>query len=255
MISKEDLLKNFSNDDKDSVIRIYDNLILAQNKDIPVFSKMFCSLNIWHYFVENFNRNDFVVEANGAYDEADRRIISFNNMYCYEYPFICLKIINKSKFKTLSHKDYLGAIMSLGIEREKLGDLRVVDNYAVVPVYEDIADYIASSLDCVGRSPVDILIIDTNDLPESNFEEMIINIPSLRIDNYVAKLANVSRSKAIELLQNGKVLVNYSKIKGKSDEIHENNIITISGVGKFRTGTIVGSTKSGKNKVIIKKYV
>ena len=55
MISKENLLKNFANEDKDSVIRIYNNLILAKNKDIPVFSKNFCSPNIWSYFVENFN--------------------------------------------------------------------------------------------------------------------------------------------------------------------------------------------------------
>ena len=137
MISKENLLKNFANEDKDSVIRIYNNLILAKNKDIPVFSKNFCSPNIWSYFVENFNKNDFIVEADGAYDEADRRIISFNNKYFYEYPFICLKITNKSKFKNLTHKDYLGSIMSLGIEREKLGDLRVVEDYAVVPVYEE----------------------------------------------------------------------------------------------------------------------
>lgn len=255
MISKEDILKNFSNEDKDSVIRIYDNLILAKNRDIPVFTKMFCAPNIWIYFVENFNSDYFKVEANGAYDEADRRILAFNNLYCYEYPFTCIKIINKSKFKNLCHKDYLGALMSLGIEREKLGDLRVVDNYAVVPVYEDITNYVISSLESVGKCPVDVLAISNEELPESAFEELIINIPSLRIDNYVAKLANVSRSKALELIQSNKVSVNCCKIKEKSQDIQENNIITISGVGKFRTGEIVGSTKSGKNKVVIKKYI
>lgn len=255
MISKENLLKNFANEDKDSVIRIYNNLILAKNKDIPVFSKNFCSPNIWSYFVENFNKNDFIVEADGAYDEADRRIISFNNKYFYEYPFICLKITNKSKFKNLTHKDYLGSIMSLGIEREKLGDLRVVEDYAVVPVYEDIASYIITSMESVGRCPVKIEIIDKEHLPQSVFEEIVINIPSLRIDNYVSKLANVSRAKAIELIQNNKVSVNYCKIKEKSKEVQENNVITISGVGKFRTGSIVGNTKSGKIKVVIKNYI
>lgn len=255
MISKEDLLKNFSNEDKDSVIRVYDNLILAKTKDIPVFSKNFCSPNIWSYFVEHFNNNEFIVEADGAYDEADRRVVSFNNQYFYDYPFLCLKITNKSKFKSLTHKDYLGSIMSLGIEREKLGDLRVVDNYAVVPVYEDISNYIISSMECVGKCPVEVEIIDKEHLPQSIFEEIVINIPSLRIDNYISKLANVSRSKAIELIQNNKVSVNYCKIKDKSKEIQENNIITISGVGKFRTGNIIGNTKSGKNKVVIKKYV
>ena len=145
--------------------------------------------------------------------------------------------------------------MSLGIEREKIGDLRVVHDYAVVPVYEDIANYITTSMEFVGRCPVEIEIVDKEHLPQSVYEEIVINIPSLRIDNYVSKLANVSRAKAIELMQNNKVSVNYCKIKEKSKEIQENNVITISGIGKFRTGSIVGNTKSGKNKVVIKKYI
>ena len=56
-------------------------------------------------------------------------------------------------------------------------------------------------------------------------------------------------------MQNNKVSVNYCKIKEKSKEIQENNVITISGIGKFRTSSIVGNTKSGKNKVVIKKYI
>ena len=86
-------------------------------------------------------------------------------------------------------------------------------------------------------------------------EHINLSLPSLRIDNYVSKLANVSRAKAIELMQNNKVSVNYCKIKEKSKEIQENNVITISGIGKFRTGSIVGNTKSGKFKVVIKNYI
>ena len=110
-------------------------------------------------------------------------------------------------------------------------------------------------MEFVGRCPVEIEIVDKEHLPQSVFEEIVINIPSLRIDNYVSKLANVSRAKAIELMQNNKFSVDYCKIKEKSKEIQENNVITISGIGKFHTSSIVGNTKSGKNKVVIKKYI
>ena len=83
------------------------------------------------------------------------------------------KITNKSKFNKLSHKDYLGAIMSLGIEREKFGDLRVIDDFAVVPIYEEVIDYIFCSLDKVGKSPVSVEEIFEENLPKINFLETI----------------------------------------------------------------------------------
>ena len=145
--------------------------------------------------------------------------------------------------------------MALGIEREKLGDLRVIDNYAIAPIYEEVADYILYELSSVGRSPVSVEEIQEDNLPKSNFLEGTIIVPSLRLDNIVAKLANISRGKAVEIIDSGKVLIDYSKSIDKSKEIKDGQRVTISGIGKFVIGEIVGNTKSGRYKVKMNKFI
>ena len=106
--------------------------------------------------------------------------------------------------KPVSHRDYLGSIMALGMEREKFGDLRVYENYAVVPVYEDVVEYVISSLNSVGKSPVSCEVINDTTLSKVNFLEVIINVSSLRLDSIVSKLSNISRSKALDLINQNK---------------------------------------------------
>ena len=145
--------------------------------------------------------------------------------------------------------------MALGIEREKLGDLRVIDNYAIVPIYEEVADYILYELSSVGKAPVSVEEIQEDNLPNSNFLEGTIIVPSLRLDNIVSKLANISRGKAVEIIDSGKVLIDYSKSIDKSKEIKNGQRVTISGIGKFVIGEIVGNTKSGRYKVKMNKFI
>lgn len=255
MISKEDILKNFLKEDTEDVLKVYECMSLAYSKGIPMFTKFFCKPNIWLFFINKFNSNNFKVEAKGAFDECDRRILAFNNIYDIPMPYRIVKIINKSKFNNLCHKDYLGAIMALGLEREKLGDLRVIDDFAIVPIYDKVADYVISELSSVGRAPVIVEEVFEDNLPKCNYVEEIIIVSSLRLDSIVAKLAKLSRGKAIDLIDSGKVLVDYSKSSQKSKDIKTNQRITIGGKGKFIIGEIVGSTKSGKYKVKINKFV
>lgn len=255
MLKKEDVLKNFNKEEIDEVIRVYELMKLSYLKGIPVFTRKFYTPNIWLYFEKNCNSKNFKVESKGYFDESDRRIISFNNIYESEYPYNLVKVENKSKFSKLTHRDYLGAIMSLGLEREKFGDLHVKDDYAVVPVYEDITDYILTSLTSVGKSPVCCEIVYDTELCQTSFENDVINIPSLRLDSIVSKLAKVSRGKALELIDNNKVLIDYCKVSNKSQELKEGQRITIAGVGKFVVGNVLGNTKSGRFRINIKKYI
>ena len=255
MIKKEEVIRNFSKEERDEVVKIYEWMELAYEKEIPLFSRSFCTPNIWLYFVNNFNTKNFKVEANGYFEESDRRVLSFNNIYGSDYPYKLIKIEKKSKFDSLSHRDYLGSIMALGMEREKFGDLRVYENYAVVPVYEDVVEYVISSLNSVGKSPVSCEVIYDTTLSKVNFLEVIINVSSLRLDSIVSKLSNISRSKALDLINQNKILVDYCKVNSKSLEVKEGQRITIAGVGKYIMGSIVGNTKSGRFKVNIKKYI
>lgn len=252
---KELISKQFGDEDKNEVLNLYEKYKLARDKEIPMFGNSFYTPNIWRWFEKNFINSSCKVESNGVFEDSERRMISFNNVYNTSFPMKLLKIENTSKFNELTHKDFLGGILALGIERNKIGDLLVKDNVCYVPIHEDIESFLIFNIDKIGKSSCKIEILEKYDyLPQFNFKEEVILVSSLRIDGIVSKLANVSRGKAQMMIDQGKVLVDYVKIRDKSYEPKEDERITIRGVGKFILGTIVGSSKSGRLKVGIKKY-
>lgn len=252
---KELISKQFGDEDKNEVLNLYEKYKLARDKEIPMFGNSFYTPNIWRWFEKNFINSSCKVESNGVFEDSERRMISFNNVYNTSFPMKLLKIENTSKFNELTHKDFLGGILALGIERNKIGDLLVKDNVCYVPIHEDIESFLIFNIDKIGKSSCKIEILEKYDyLPQFNFKEEVILVSSLRIDGIVSKLANVSRGKAQMMIDQGKVLVDYVKIRDKSYEPKEDERITIRGVGKFILGTIVGSSKSGRLKVSIKKY-
>lgn len=254
-MDKLEFLKNFSDEEKDDVIKNYDKFKVAETREIPMFSNEFLTPNIWSVFEEKLKYSGVSVQSFGGFDDSDRRILAFNKGYS-ELPITFVKITNKSNFKDLLHKDYLGALMSLGIKRGKIGDVILADKAAYVSVMKDIVEYILSNLTEVGKSPVEVEeVIEIKDLPSKKFEEFIINISSNRLDNVVGKLTNNSRGKALQLIQSGSVLVNYRIVKSKSLEINDETSITIRGYGKFLVGKNIGTTKSNRNKVVVKKYI
>lgn len=254
MIKKEQLMRTFP-EEVNHVIKIYEKYKLAYEKGITLFLNEFVPPNIWIYFVNNQDSN-ISIQANGLFEDAERRILAFNNNYNSDFPIKIIKIKNKSNFFNLKHKDYLGSILALGIERHKIGDIVVKDDEAYLPILEDIADYIIYNLTTIGKSPVSIEILeDKESIPTFEFESIQVNVSSLRADSLVAKLTNISRSKAVEAIDEGKILINYSKSKDKSQEIQSGDRITIRGIGKFIVGDLNGTTRSGKEKILIKKYI
>ena len=252
---KEKISKYFADDERDEALNLYEKYLLAKEKDIPMFGKAFYTPNIWSWFEKNLCSKDFKVETNGFFEDAERRMISFNNIYENSFPMKLIKIQNTSKFSSLNHKDFLGGILSLGIERNKIGDLLVDKNSCYVPVYEEIENFIIYNIDKISRVVCTAEVIDSFEfLPKVNFKEEIILVSSLRIDGVVSKITNVSRSKATTMIEQGQVLINYVKIKDKSYELKGEERITIRGFGKFILGNSIGNSKSGRIKVIIKKY-
>ena len=254
-MDKKSILKNFGEDDRAEIINLFDKYELAKDRDIPIFGNNFYTPNIWRYFQEKLSDKNFKIEVCGGFEESERRMISFNNTYDIPFPMKMIKIVNKSKFSNQGHRDYLGALLALGIKRNKIGDLLVVDNECYLPVCEEIHHFILNNLESVGKSPCIVETLENGfTLPEANFTETVIMIPSLRIDSIVSKIAKTSRAKAQDMIDEGKVLKDYNSIKNKAEEVTKGERITIRGIGKFILGDIIGNTKSGKFKVVIKKY-
>lgn len=254
-MNREEVLKCFDDEEKLEVIQVINKMELAYKKDLCTFSSVFVTPKIWKTLESRFSSKIFSVESYGGFLEAERRILAFNNKYNEEYPLKILKIKANAKFRNIKHKDFLGSIMALGIERNKIGDLIKRDDEAYLAVHDDIKDYILFNLDKVAKCPCSVSEVGLDEeFPEIEFEEEVILVASLRLDNIVCKLTNMSRVKAQEYINLGKVLLDYAKVTDKSKEVKKDDRVTIRGYGKFIVGDVIGNSKSGKFKVIIKKY-
>ena len=252
---KEKIAKYFTDDDRNDALNLYEKYLLARDKNITVFGKNFYTPNIWMWFEKNLSSNDLKIESNGLLDDSERRMVSFNNIYKSPFPMKLIKIESTSKFSNLTHRDFLGGILSLGIERNKIGDLLVNNNTCYVPVHEEVEDFIVYNLNRISKVICNVKVVDDFEfLPKVNFEEEVVLVSSLRIDGIVSKIINISRSKAQAMIEQGQVLIDYVKIKDKSYELKGKERITIRGSGKFILGNSIGNSKSGRIKVIIKKY-
>ena len=163
----------------------------------------------------------------------------------------------KELHNTYSHKNYLGGIIKLGIERNKIGDILVLDDGAYIIAIKEIADILVDLLLTLKRfSKSSVKLIETQDLPQYEIkkEEIKIIIPSMRLDSIVSELAHTSRSKAIDFLNSERVFVNYEIATKASKLLKTGDILTIRGKGKFELCSIVGNTKSGNTILLVNKY-
>lgn len=197
------------------------------------------------------------VDFYGGKGEFERAVASlFKYELEGEYPIDVIKINGNFKFEKLNHRDYLGAVLALGIKREKVGDINVFENETEIYVHRDISSYIAMNLNKIKHTGIKINLINISDAKEKEqkFIDIKVNVSSPRIDCVVSSALNISRSKAAEMLGSGDVKVNYSITYDVSDKIKLNDIISIKGCGRFKIEDILGVTKSDRLTLLIKKY-
>ena len=170
---------------------------------------------------------------------------------------VALKI-SGSGFRNLSHRDYLGSILSLGIEREKLGDICVVDeSHAIVFCSVEIADFILYELTSIGndKAKVERISIDKNMESTQKYQSFSDTVASERLDCVVGALFNLSRERAQNLIKGGFVEFNYESASKSDSKVEAGNIISARGYGKFVIRDISQSTKKGRLRLFADKYI
>ncbi len=174
----------------------------------------------------------------------------------FENIFKIIRIILPSELK-YEHREYLSGIMKLGLRREKFGDIVVNENGADIICLNDISKILEKDLKELTRfrkSKIAIESINNINYKEPEFEEMSIIVSSLRLDNFVSELSKASRTRAEEIIKEGRVFVNSINEMKDSKKINVNDIITIRGKGKFIFDEIERKTSSDKLVVKMKKY-
>ena len=176
----------------------------------------------------------------GGYENCERRMVRFGSEsdfgYEVEYPIVCIKIepLAKKFAKEYSHRDYLGSLMSLGIDRKKFGDIFVDGMTAYLYCDEDTSGYILENFVSVGRNSVKCSI---STLPESFKREALtqttIQCASPRIDAVISKVYNLSRKDTIPYFMEKKVSINGRICENNDKNLVPGDTVSVRGFGKF----------------------
>lgn len=170
--------------------------------------------------------------------------------------------VKTSGYVSLTHRDFMGALLGLGIERSVLGDIVLTDNGAIVFAHRKIADFIRADLSEVGRDHVKVSALDYNDVsvPPRAFETLTGTVASARLDAVVSEIANCSRETAKEMIRRGLVEQDHFPASDTDSPVSAGDVISIRHEGRVKGGKfIIDScselTQKGRVRLSVRKYM
>ena len=209
-------------------------------------------------------KNAFPVPAflYGPSEDSERKIAVFGSYeelgYEPDYPVKVLEIapVSDRFSETLSHRDYLGAVLNTGIDRSLTGDIVIHEKRAWLFCLDSIAAFIKETLTHIRHTDVTVREADS-DIPElkPSFEEVRLNVPSERLDAVVAAFIKESRTKASLLFTRELVFVNSQVVTNLSAHLKEGDVLNVRGYGKAIYEGIDGTSRKGRLYVVLKKYI
>jgi len=252
------------NNDKDEHLlrkRLLELARTAENKGICTYTD-FLNLNeISILYSIKYELPNIKYDLFGGYESAERKVLCFygdDSVKAFSSYITCILILplNKKFSDDLSHRDFLGAIMNLGIERSKIGDILVKEKEGYIFCETSISSFIIDTLNKVKHTNIRCEIVE-KDAPDiqPNYQEIRGTVASARLDSIIALAFQSSRSSILELISGGKVYVNGKPIESNSYMLKENEIVSVRGFGKFIYKEMQNKTKKGRYYVTLLKYI
>ena len=233
----------------------------AYQRGIAVFSD-FLNLNELNIFQSLRGEFSYLeTETFGGYELAERQIAVFRPeapVFYADYPVKCLKItpLNAKFAEELNHRDYLGAVLNLGIDRACLGDILVEEDAAYLFCLERMADFIRDNLIRIRHTSVYVEQVEAENFHyEPKYKEVSGTVASVRLDKLLALAFNASRSSLTGLIEGGKVFVNGKLVTSNGYEPKVGDLISVRGMGRFRFRETGGQSKKGREYVILWRYI
>ncbi len=234
---------------------------IAYQRGIVTFSDFLNlnELNILHTTPKTELHTGYVTF--GGYEHSERQMVAFlPDALCYDYvyPISIVKIspLNSKFSDKLSHRDYLGAILNLGIDRCKIGDILVEEKFAVLFVHQSLDNFIKDELTKIKHTSV---MVTNEDIQNFTYvpktKEIKGTVSSVRLDSLLALAFSSSRSKLVAYIEGGKVFVNGKLITSNGYQVKENDIVSVRGLGRFCYQEIMSQTKKGRYYVTLQLYV
>lgn len=261
-MSRAELLKSITNDDERIIYaRVLDRAYAAQKSYTPQFSDFLDPYKL--SVITPIAEKEFLGELNimvwGGFDEAERRKIGFFPQYTEaernSFPIRCIKVSYNGKFsRELTHRDFLGSVLGLGITREKSGDILIEDEAAYIFADNEVADFICVNLERVGHTKVNVSLLDSYSRPAKAGVEKRITLTSLRIDALLSGAFNLARGKTADLIKGEKAFINWVPVTSVSKPVNEGDTVTLRGHGRVVLKEIQGVTKKDRVAVLLEIF-
>lgn len=245
-----------SDEDKLLVARLSDFAYIAENKYTPKFTPFLDERQqmIAEKTLKSMGFYNFL--SFGGCDFCKRKITGLfpSDISEDDFPITAIEF-SYPKAYSLSHRDFLGAVMSLGIKREMIGDIFVSEGKTILFSYDTVSENIISQISKVGSVGVKVSVCEEISVEvNETFKEIEGVVASLRADSIVALATGMSRAKSSDYIKSNGIDVNYMKIFSPSHSFSEGDIFSVKGFGKFIFSEQGGVTRKEKLHIKLKKY-
>ena len=200
----------------------------------------------------------------GGYDEAERRMLvcvprdlPINDEEAEEGLLRVLRVKLPAISRELSHRDYLGSLLGLGIERKLTGDILVRPDGADIFIVPGIEEFLLKELHRIGSVEVKTEAVTAGELiiPEARVEFIKDSVSSIRLDSIVSSAFRISRGKAAEAVRKGLVSVDHAECVKPDAAVREGSSIVLKGKGKAVLEETGGESRKGRIRIVIKRYI
>jgi RNA-binding protein YlmH len=251
-----DIYSHFRKDEKEFIDYIVDLKTIVENQ-FTVKRTSFLTPREQNIMMSIIgSKGEINVKFNGGLENTERKrgIIYPEYLPVDETDFLLsfFEFKYPTKFHTIEHRSVLGSLMSLGLKREKFGDILIKEKRIQLVAASEIGNYIKLQINKIGNSPVEIIEIDKKDLIEADDEwiEKKATISSNRLDVVISEVYNLSRQKSQEFIKSKNVQVNYKIIEKQDYSIEKDDLISLRKHGRVKILSICEKTAKDRLRVV-----
>ena len=256
-------IDKIANNPEDRVLlaKVWDKIQMGIRKNIPA-NTCFLSLRELEMTRYLFGSLEGLYSF-GGYPNAERQMLVYlpeyldqSSLYSDDPPLVCLRA-TFYEGDAPSHRDFLGALMGIGIARETVGDICVGKSSCDFFVSAEIAPYVLQNFLSAGRTKLHLesIGLDEVSVPEPEIKEIRDTVASLRLDSILASGFRTGRSAACQYIAAGKVAIDGLPCEKPDKAVNEGSKISVRGMGKIYLASVNGQTKKGRISVVIHRYV
>jgi RNA-binding protein YlmH len=204
---------------------------------------------------------DVKVEGNGGYPEAERvRALVFPEYItpaAEDFGLALVEIKGDQRFVKLQHRDVMGALLHIGLKREKFGDILLDELGCQTVIAKEIVEFARSQVTQIHRIPVELVSVPWTQLrpPVRNLAEKSITVASPRLDAVLGEVYHLSRAKALVPIRGGKVKVNWKVVDDPSHLVQAGDVLSLAGMGRCKVLDVSGTTRSGRIRLTVGVFI